>query len=339
MQQFINACVSGRRVLPSGKKAGKTTIGQYLFVAKLLRQFENQQREPLRICLLHRCSMRVIQQEKNYWNRFYKKFAHFLYRQKKYYDQYAGSVFKVIKVLFRYLTVEKAFPVGEFYKKFRTPTEHFTPVVLTPSQLRFLIIDSEFERLLSACLKRTKDIFVFGCTVGLRFSDLMRVRQNDIQYRQDDTSLALHTHKTGTEVHIPLPDYAIRIIEKYKCKAKPYILPRISNSNFNYNIKKMIRLAGWDHTVLRIRHRQGIAVEIKTGKGKCYRFYDHVTAHTMRRTAITTLLLMGVDETSVRRISGHAPGSKEFYRYVILVQDYLNAKVKEAHKKLLEADI
>ena len=39
----------------------------------------------------------------------------------------------------------------------------------------------------------------------------------------------------------------------------------------------------------------------------------------MRRTAITTLLLIGVDEISVRRISGHAPGSKEFYKYVVMV--------------------
>jgi len=58
----------------------------------------------------------------------------------------------------------------------------------------------------------------------------------------------------------------------------------------------------------------------------------------MRRTAITTLLLMGVDESSVRRISGHAPGSKEFYRYVVIIQDYLNASVKQAHYNLINGD-
>ena len=58
----------------------------------------------------------------------------------------------------------------------------------------------------------------------------------------------------------------------------------------------------------------------------------------MRRTAITTLLLLGVDEISVRRISGHAAGSKEFYRYVVVVQEYMNAKVKEAHIKLLNGE-
>ena len=56
----------------------------------------------------------------------------------------------------------------------------------------------------------------------------------------------------------------------------------------------------------------------------------------MRRTAITTLLIMGVPETMVRKISGHAPGSNEFYKYVGIAQDYLNREVKTAYQKLIE---
>ena len=55
----------------------------------------------------------------------------------------------------------------------------------------------------------------------------------------------------------------------------------------------------------------------------------------MRRTAITTLLIMGVPELIVRKISGHAPGSKEFYRYVAIAQEYLNHEVQSAYKKLI----
>jgi hypothetical protein len=55
----------------------------------------------------------------------------------------------------------------------------------------------------------------------------------------------------------------------------------------------------------------------------------------MRRTAITTLLLMGVEENMVRTISGHSAGSKEFYKYVAVVQNYLNQQVMNAYDKLL----
>ena len=76
--------------------------------------------------------------------------------------------------------------------------------------------------------------------------------------------------------------------------------------------------------------------ELKTGEGNTWPFYQHITAHTMRRTAITTLLIMGVPENIVRKISGHAPGSKEFYKYVGIAQEYLNQEVKNAYKKLVE---
>lgn len=338
LQKFITASVTGRRLMPSGKKIKSGTIEQYQYVYYLLECFEKQQEKAFRIQILNRSSLRNIQKEKGYWARFFRNFSNFLYKDKGYYDRYVSSVFKIIKVFFNYIAVEKMLPIGEFHKKFRIPEEYFTPVILSPSQLRLLIVDKEFEQSLSKSLQRTKDIFVFGCTVGLRHQDLMQLKKNHIQYAAEGVSIILHTQKTGTEVRIPLPDYAITIMEKYKKKAGRYVIPRLAGSNLNLQIKALIKKAGWDYCLPKIRHRRGEPVEIKTKYGETYRFYDHITVHTMRRTAITTLLLMGVDEISVRRISGHAPGSKEFFRYVVVVQDYLNAKVREAHRKLLQGE-
>jgi len=53
-----------------------------------------------------------------------------------------------------------------------------------------------------------------------------------------------------------------------------------------------------------------------------------------RRDTITTLLILGVPEQVVRRISGHAPNSKEFYRYVVIAQDYLDKHVSNAYQIL-----
>ena len=54
----------------------------------------------------------------------------------------------------------------------------------------------------------------------------------------------------------------------------------------------------------------------------------------MRRTAITTLLAMGMTETAVRKISGHAANSKEFYKYVELSQKFMNSETRKAFEKL-----
>ena len=145
----------------------------------------------------------------------------------------------------------------------------------------------------------------------------------------------MNTSKTATQVKIPLPQYALDVIDKYKAKTGRFVLPRLANSNFNLNVKKLMEAAGWTYNLPKIRYRQGKPVELKNKQGNGFRFCDHITAHTMRRTAITTLLLLGVEENMVRTISGHSPGSKEFYKYVALVQNYLNQQVMNAHDKLL----
>jgi integrase len=167
----------------------------------------------------------------------------------------------------------------------------------------------------------------------------MRLKKTNLRFDTKGCSLNIITRKTGAEVNIPLPGYAQEIISKYKRKAGVFLLPRLSNVNLNLQIKALMVKAGWNYPLPKMRFKQGKLVEVKTGTGMPYRFADHITAHTMRRTAITSLLMLGVPELMVRRISGHAPGSKEFYRYVDIVQDYLDEKVRNAHLLLLKENV
>lgn len=334
--QFVKASANGRRLTASGKRISKGTITNYCFVQKLLLQFEEKYTQQIRIQLLHKASMRTLQREKNYWARFFQQFSAFLYKDKGYYDNYAASVFKILKTFFNYLQVEKGYVVGNYHRSFRIPLQQSTPVVLQPWQLQFLISNKEFEASLNPYLKRARDIFITGCTVALRFSDLMNLKKSNLVQTGDEISLTLFTEKTGTEIRIPLPEYVLEIINRNKRKTGKYLLPRLSSSNLNLQVKKLVKQAGWCHTLQKNISCRGKMQEIKSGTGNTWKFYQHITAHTMRRTAITTLLMMGVSENIVRKISGHAPASKEFYKYVSIAREYLNHEVKNAYEKLLQ---
>lgn len=54
----------------------------------------------------------------------------------------------------------------------------------------------------------------------------------------------------------------------------------------------------------------------------------------MRRTAITTMLDLGMDEINVRQISGHAPGSVEFFKYVKYNQKKVDDQLDLVYQKL-----
>ena len=338
LQQFIQASVSGRRLTASCKRISAGTIENYRYAQRLVSEFEMKTGHLLSIQLLHRASLRILQKEKNYWARFYNQFSDFLYKEKGYYDNYVRSTFKTLKALFNYLQTEKGFSIGNFHKSFRVPLQQSNPVVLSPEKLQYLITDRIFEAGLDASLKRVKDIFVFGCTVALRVGDLMNLKKKNLLYSGEEVYLKLFTQKTGAEVSIPLPGYAIDIIKRYQKEAGNYILPRLAISNLNIQIKKLIEKAGWDQPLIKTISKHGRLIEIRRFDGSAWHYHHHITAHTMRRTAITTLLIMGVPELVVRKISGHAPGSQEFYRYISIAQDYMNQEVKNAYKKLMETE-
>ena len=334
-EKFIQASSSGRRTCASGKRIASGSLEQYNCVGLLLKAYENFTSLILRIKLVSSNSLRELQKEKTYWKRFFRGFTTFLYKKRNCYDTYVASVLKIIKSFFNYLNHEKCIPVGQFHKQFKLPHQAYNPIVLLPDQLRFLIADNAFENSLSASLQRTKDIFVFGCTVGLRFSDLMHIKKQDIIHTSKGAFINIQTQKTSTYVSIPLPGYVSNIVNKYKKHTGKYLLPTISCSQLNVQLKILACKAGWTYILPKVRHRQGQPLEIKTNSGKTYRFCDHITTHTMRRTAITTLLMMGVPELVVRRVSGHAPGRKEFYKYVAIAEDYLQDKVKTAFEQLV----
>lgn len=338
LTQFIRASASGRRLTASCKKITEGTINNYRYAQNLLLEFEAKTGTPLRIQLLHRASMRTLSKERNYWARFYLQFSNFLYKDKGFHDNYVSSIFKILKTFFNYLQTQKGYSVGNYHRSFRIPVQQAAAVVLQPEKLQYLITDKTFEDSLSASLKRVKDIFVFGCTVALRVSDLMSLQKKNIVHTGNEVYLELYTQKTGTAIKVPLPDYAMAIIERYRKKAGKYILPRLAVSNLNLQLKKLIKKAGWTYPLRKTISKQGQLTELKNTAGKGWCFHQHITAHTMRRTAITTLLIMGVPELVVRKISGHAPGSKEFYRYVGIAQDYMSQEVKNAYKKLVETD-
>jgi len=333
-QKFITASKNGKRAKYGYRKLATGTIEQYTCVYRLLKEFEEKHQKPITIEVFQKATAATLLREKKFWNRFYKDLLHFFYKDKGHFDSYVGSVLKVLRTFFNYLKEEKHYAISSYCKSFQQRIEPFTPLVLQPEQLQFLIHDKDFEQSLPGHLKRTKDLFVVGCTVALRYSDLMRLKKDQLIDSPEEKHLLLHAKKTAKEVRLPLPSYLLSIIGKYRKMSGRYLLPQLSSTNLNLQVKELAQRAGWTYALPKVRFQKGKPVELKNQKGGCLRFCDQVTTHTMRRTAITTLLTLEVPEMVVRRISGHAPNSKEFYRYVVIAQQYLNKHVLKAYQIL-----
>lgn len=339
-QQFIKASYKGNRVKPDGSRIKKQTVDNYGYVLRYLQEFEIVQGEPVRIRVIKGENKRLFNSERNYWRKFYERFTHFLYHKKNCFDNYVGTVIKTIRIFFNWLNWEKGIKTGDFYKSFYVCYEEVPIITLMPEQLQFLINDSTFHDSLSGPLRKAKDVFVFGCTVALRVSDLFNIKFSDVEKIGPATYLPVKTIKTGAIVRIKLPAYAVEIVAQFRRQARnrKTIFPPIPRTRFNNQIKAIAAAAGWQQETGKQRTKRGIASEITMSAGDHkYRFCNLVSSHTMRRTAITTMLMMGMKEHVVKQISGHTNDSKSFYRYVNLVQSYLDNEMDLMFEKLAKA--
>lgn len=337
--RFINEAKKGKRLQKNGRRIGPGTLKNYQMLGHYLRRFVNEKKFTLRIVPGSRLGRREFKRELRYWKNFYDRFCGYMYDELNCYDNFVARCIKMLRTFFLYLNDEKGLGTTPFCRKFYAHTEEIHIVVLSPERLNFLIYDKDFENSLAPVLRRAKDIFVLGCTVALRVSDLMQLTRDNLERINERTYLCVRSQKTQTFTRVKLPAYALEIISKDK--RRKTLLPPMHNTFLNKYIKRMAEQAGWTETVIRTRQKRGRPEVIYKDplKKAHYRFCDSVTSHTMRRTAITTMLLLGMDEQLVRKISGHAPGSKEFYKYVAYAQTYMDDELDRVHRKLNERQL
>ena len=334
-KQFIRDSETGKRLKKNGERITKGTIDNYRYVLHNLIEFTTQTDFELRICDASKLTKREVTSEKNYWKKFYSKFSQFLFK-KGCYDNYVGQNMKQIRTFFNYLKNEKDFSTGDFHRLLYVRKEEVDILVLTPEQLKFLIHDKEFESSLTPPEGRIKDIFVFGCTTGLRFSDIFLLTNKNFEITNDGVYVKVKSKKTKTYTSVKLPDYAIAIYQKYKSRSnRNMVFTPITLFNFNKTLKSIGEKAGFTAPIEVSRERLGKVANSKNKDANSnLRFCDKMSSHMMRRTAITTMLILGMPEHLVRNISGHTGNSSSFYRYVHFAQSYIDKEIEKVHDKL-----
>lgn len=163
---------------------------------------------------------------------------------------------------------------------------------------RDFLTEDELRRMI-ATMDNTKAIhraFIFACLTGLRFSDIIRLRYEDIV----DGVITLRQQKTNEVVYIPLTDDASRLIEPLTQTGPVFGV--FAASTTTYNIKH------W---------------ALKAGVTK------RVSMHTARHTFAVLLLTKGVDIYTVSRLLGHRN-----VKTTQIYADIVDETRKEAIKKL-----
>ncbi len=143
-----------------------------------------------------------------------------------------------------------------------------------------------------------RDVFLFQCFTGLRYSDVFNLRRSDIK----GDHIEVTTVKTSDSLIIELNKHSKAILDKYKDVAfeDDKVLPVITNQKMNDYLKELAELAGIDEPVRQTYYRGNERIDEVTPK------YALLGTHAGRRTFICNALALGIPPQVVMKWTGHS---------------------------------
>lgn len=225
---------------------------------------------------------------------------------------YVQKLIRTNKVFFN-LAHKKGYIETQKYRDFTLSGSPVDKPYITPSEIERLL-----EYNFSGRMSEVRDIFVFGCNVGLRHSDLSLYNKKLLREENGLLFFDTTTIKTETPVVCPINSQAKSILEKYQMDL-PYVS---STQKFNPLVRDICKIAGLDYDVQMVSYPGGIRT-VSTHKK-----FELVSSHIMRRSFATNAWLSGVPAQFIMKITGHTTEG-QLLKYIRASQLEVSQKASE----------
>jgi integrase len=302
LERFINGEIKHR-----GQEKSPNTIKTYKTLHGHLQQFERAKKWPIHFDNIHL--------------EFLYKYITFLRSTLMLKQNSIAKDVQILKTVMKKAVALKMTTNISFQEEdFTASREDTDAVYLTDKEIQKLY---RFDFSSNSRLEQIRDLFVFGCYVGLRYSDYSTVRPEhivDIETENGSKEYFIKriTTKTKELVIIPCYPVVLQIFDKYK--DNPNRLPKaLSTQKFNVGIKQVCKIAGFTEA-------GRLATKPKL------QLYESISSHTARRSFATNLYLEGFPVIDLMKITGHRT-EKAFMRYIKVTKLDAAKRLKKHYEK------
>lgn len=252
----------------------KSTIDRYGYNKDLLKSFSDHTKYKLRF--------KTINKE------FYNKFIKYCVEVKRHSANTLSRNIGLLKT-FLYWSIQNKFTYFDEFKDFKNIKRFATDeVALTKEQIDEVF---NFDLTKNNRLRKVRDLFIFGASTSLRFENFINVNKRDIY---DGFINVIDVKDKSKTLSIPINHYSKTILEKYD-----YVLPVISNQNFNKYIKELFKLIGYNEIIKKTMKYGNEIVETESF------LYERISSHTARRSFITIMKNNSVPDKIIMSYTGH----------------------------------
>lgn len=173
-------------------------------------------------------------------------------------------------------------------------------------------------------LDRVRDVFLFQCFTGLRYSDVFNLRRSDVKKNH----IEITTVKTADSLIIELNNHSKSILDKYKDVHFEHdkVLPVITNQKMNDYLKELAELAEINEPVRETYYKGNQRIDEVMPK------YALLGTHAGRRTFICNALSLGIPAQVVMKWTGHS--DYKAMKPYIDIADEIKANAMDKFNKL-----
>lgn len=258
----------------TGNSISNSTLKRYKCNKNLLEDFESN------------CKVKISLGK--FDDKLYNKFLKYCIEEKKH---SANTLHRNVGLLKTFLlwALNKKYTYNNNFITFKKPAKFTTDEIALNYEQVELIYNYDFSE--NKRLERVRDLFVFGCTTGMRFGNYSTISRSDV----DGNFIRVIDLKSKSKnLAIPLNSISKSILEKYD-----YNLPSITNQKMNEYIKEVFKKLEFTDEIKKTMKYGDELVDQKA------EFWTRISSHTARRSFITIMKNKRVPDKVIMSYTGH----------------------------------
>ncbi|MDQ8143425.1 tyrosine-type recombinase/integrase [Chryseobacterium sp. CFS15] len=258
----------------TGNSISNSTLKRYKCNKNLLEDFESN------------CKVKITLGK--FDDKLYNKFLKYCIEEKKH---SANTLHRNVGLLKTFLlwALNKKYTYNNNFITFKKPAKFTTDEIALNYEQVELIYNYDFSN--NKRLERVRDLFVFGCTTGMRFGNYSTISRSDV----DGNFIRVIDLKSKSKnLAIPLNSISKSILEKYD-----YKLPSITNQKMNEYIKEVFKKLEFTDEIKKTMKYGDELVDHKA------EFWTRISSHTARRSFITIMKNKRVPDKVIMSYTGH----------------------------------
>lgn len=258
----------------TGNSISNSTLKRYKCNKNLLEDFESN------------CKVKISLGK--FDDKLYNKFLKYCIEEKKH---SANTLHRNVGLLKTFLlwALNKKYTYNNNFITFKKPAKFTTDEIALNYEQVELIYNYDFSD--NKRLERVRDLFVFGCTTGMRFGNYSTISRSDV----DGNFIRVIDLKSKSKnLAIPLNSISKSILEKYD-----YNLPSITNQKMNEYIKEVFKKLEFTDEIKKTMKYGDELVDQKA------EFWTRISSHTARRSFITIMKNKRVPDKVIMSYTGH----------------------------------